>query len=88
MTIKWTIRKEFTISLAPGTLIEDMIAPFNLLNFNLTMIFEDIDIELEQSKELERSSQRHTTSNFKDEQKGELVKFKFNCMKRVGNNTP
>ena len=24
-----------------------MIAPFNLLNFKLTMIFEDIDIQLE-----------------------------------------
>jgi hypothetical protein len=62
-----------------------MIAPFNLLNFNLTMIFEDIDIELEQPKDLVGSSLRHS---FSDELKGELVKFKFNCMKRVGNNTP
>jgi hypothetical protein len=65
-----------------------MIAPFNLLNFNLTMIFEDIDIELEQPKEMVKSSMRHTTSDLKYELKGELVKFKFNCMKRVGNNTP
>ena len=61
--IKWTIRKEFTIALSPGNFKEDMIAPFNLLNFKLTLHFEDIDVLL---------------SN------GDNVKFKFNCMKRVG----
>lgn len=44
--VEWTIRKEFTIALSPGTIIEDMIAPFNLLNFKLTLLFEDIDLQL------------------------------------------
>ena len=42
--VKWTIRKEFTISLAPGTIFEDLIAPFNLLNFQLTLDFQDVDV--------------------------------------------
>lgn len=65
--IKWTIRKEFRISLAPGTVWEDLIAPFNLLNFHLSLSFEDIDVALGSGD------------------KKEFVKFKFNCMKRVGN---
>ena len=44
--IEWTIRKEFTIALSPGTIKDDLIAPFNLLNFKLIMTFEDIDIQL------------------------------------------
>lgn len=64
-SIKWTIRKEFRISLAPGTVWEDLIAPFNILNFHLSLSFEDIDIDLEE----------------------QLIKFKFNCMKRVGNDS-
>lgn len=47
-----------------GTIFDDLIAPFNLLNFNLTMTFEEIDVELDGN---------------------EMVKFKFNCMRRVGN---
>lgn len=46
LQIKWTIRKEFRISLAAGTVWEDLIAPFNLLNFHLSLTFEDIDVEL------------------------------------------
>ncbi len=37
--VKWTIRKSFTIALSPGTIKEDLIAPFNLLNFKLTLSF-------------------------------------------------
>ena len=44
--VKWTIRKEFTISLAPGTIFEDLIAPFNLLNFQLTLDFQDVDARI------------------------------------------
>ena len=62
----WTIRKEFTISLAPGTISDDLIAPFNTLNFKLSLTFEDVDVRLN---------------------KNEAVKFKFNCMKRVGNSS-
>lgn len=62
----WTIRKEFTISLAPGTISDDLIAPFNTLNFKLSLTFEDVDVMLKE---------------------GDPVKFKFNCMKRVGNSS-
>lgn len=48
-----------------------MIAPFNLLNFHLSLTFEDIDIELPGVGNQEK----------------EFVKFKFNCMKRVGNDS-
>lgn len=51
MHVRWTIRKEFTISLAPGTIFEDLIAPFNLLNFQLTLDFQDIDILLPEEKD-------------------------------------
>ena len=37
--IIWTIRKEFTISLEPGSFFDDLIAPFNLLNFKLSLSF-------------------------------------------------
>ena len=69
MHVRWTIRKEFTISLAPGTIFEDLIAPFNLLNFQLTLDLQDVDIKL---------------PKVKDSNKPEYVKFKFNCMKRNG----
>jgi hypothetical protein len=44
LQVKWTIRKEFRISLAAGSVWEDLIAPFNLLNFHLSLSFEDIDV--------------------------------------------
>lgn len=59
----WTIRKEFKISLNPGNFWSDFIAPFSLLNFKLTLSFEDLDLKLKNK---------------------ESVRFKFNCMRRVG----
>ena len=44
--VRWTIRKEFTINLEPGNFFDDLIAPFNLLNFKLSLSFEDINLEL------------------------------------------
>ena len=76
--ISWTIRKEFTIALSPGTIIEDMIAPFNLLNFKLTLIFEDVDIQFDSTHDQSSNNQHRLPEN---------VKFKFNCMKRVGSDS-